>query len=484
MNRGLSTTLVLALATTLARPAHAEITRTEVIDRAKAYTFYPWRATAANLSAPCDAAWDSAFVVGDYLGVAYDWGGFDSLFQFSQKISSGYAAGSPAGGAVSACTTGVDCSGFVSRTWNTASKYGTATLPNISSQIAVGAMLPGDVFNDPNNHVTLFSHTLASGAPYMYEAFGFNTRVNAFGGWSWVNGYVPRRYNSITGTTATTPVGTPQNPIVVGALPYTDSRDTRTAPTSVLDGCGAAPGTNESGPEYVYRVQVTQPGQLTVAVSDDVGVDVDVHLYTSPNTSDCVARADASFTYAVDCGTYYVVADTYGGVANAGLFDLTITHTPNGQPCGSGPPSYDPLGQPGDACAFPGNPNLPGCNATLDGEVCLYTSGAGARSFCTMACATDTDCSAMPGGGCCQDIGSGERYCMVADLCATEPGGGGGGTDAGPDAGTGSGSGSGGAGGAPDESQPGGCAIADASPAPLALWLIALALVTRRRRSR
>ena len=112
----------------LASTAGADVTRTEVIERAKDFAFYPWRATAANLTAACHANYVSAYVEGDFMGVAYDWGGFDSLFQFSEPIRAGQAAGSEAGGLVSSCTTGVDCSGFVSRTWKTTSKYGTATI--------------------------------------------------------------------------------------------------------------------------------------------------------------------------------------------------------------------------------------------------------------------------------------------------------------------------------------------------------------------
>jgi MYXO-CTERM domain-containing protein len=410
-----------ALLLALSAPAAADVSRTEVIDRAKAYVFYPWRATQANLVAACHANYTSDFVVGDFVGVAYDWGGFDSLFDFSRKLGQGQGAGSPAGGLVSSCTTGVDCSGFVSRTWKTSTKYGTSTIHEVSSQITTNSLLAGDALNDAGNHVTLFSHLLGNGQPYMYEAAGFNARINTFGGWSYVNGYIPRRFNTITGTTVGNPAGTLSNPIEITSFPFVDSRNTQTAPSSVLDGCGAALTTNETGPEYIYRVEITQPGSITVSVSDDVGADIDVHLMHSSNTNDCTARNDSTFTATVDCGTYYIVADTFGGMANAGNFDLTVTFNPNGAQCGNGPPGYDPHGQLGDACSFPGNPNLPGCNATLGAEVCLYTSGAGATSFCTAACATSTDCSGLPGGGCCEDIGSGEKYCLTNDLCATDP---------------------------------------------------------------
>ncbi len=417
--------VVASVASVAPAAADPQVSRTEVIDRAKAYAFYPWRARAANLTASCQANYDSAFVVGDFLGVAYDWGGFDSLFQFSKKIDAGYAAGSPAGGDVTSCTTGVDCSGFVSQTWRTSDKYGTSTLDQISSAIGMASLLPGDAINDAGTHVVLYGGTMTSGEPLLYEAAGFNTRVNAYGGWSWVDGYVPRRYQNITGTSVADPVGTLNHPIAITSFPFSDSRDTRTAPSNLLDGCGASPSTPETGPEYVYQVQITEPGTLTVAVADDAGVDIDVHLMTSTNASDCTARADVSFNQTLDCGTYYIVADTYGGASNAGNYDLTVTFAPTGGgpgTCGSGPPGYDPDGQLGDACAYPDHSDLPGCNSTLGAEVCLYTTGANATSFCTASCATDADCGVLPGGGCCAEIGSGEHYCLTMPLCATDPG--------------------------------------------------------------
>ena len=74
------TTLALGLGT-----AQAQMSRTEILDRAKAFVYYPWHASASNLTASCVPGYDSAYVVGDFVGMAYDWGGFDSLFGFDQK---------------------------------------------------------------------------------------------------------------------------------------------------------------------------------------------------------------------------------------------------------------------------------------------------------------------------------------------------------------------------------------------------------------
>jgi len=396
------------------RPAGA-ISRDEVMLRAKAYAHHPWTCTTANLTASCDAGYQSVYVPGDYMGLPYDWGGYMTLFQFDQQMAQGNGAGSYPSDGILTCTSGVDCSGYVSKCWD-AGHTTTDSMDTISSQIAQSSLLPGDALNMPSYHVVLFSHLLGTGEPIYYEAVGYNTHINTSGGWSYLAGYDPIRYDSVTGTTVGNPVGTPENPIVIGSFPYSDSRDTTQSMSDVLDGCGQAPSTSEAGPEYIYEVTFTQPGQLTVAVSDDVGVDIDVHLYTSMNTSDCVARHDSSFTQAVDCGTYYIVADTYvGSSAYPGPYQLTVDFTPTGGGCGAGPPTYDFEGQLGDACGYSGNPNLPFCNENFGAEICIYSTNP-PTSFCSKSCAGNGDCAAFS-GGCCADIGNNEFYCLEAAFC-------------------------------------------------------------------
>ena len=391
------------------------ITRTEAIVRAKAFSFHPWTATAANQTASCNGAYKSVNSPGDYMGLPYDWGGYMSLFEFDQQIKAGYGAGSYPADGILDCTSGLDCSGFVSQAWKSG-HITTSTADTVSSAIALSEMLPGDIFNDAGNHMAMYSHKLGNGDPVLYESVFYNVHLS-MPGWSWVNGFVPRRYQNITGTSAATPDGTLADPVKIGSFPFTDSRSTQSSMSDVLDGCGTAPNTDESGPEVVYQVTLTQPGQLTVSVQDDVGVDIDVHLYTSANTNDCVARADSTFTEAVDCGTYYVVADTWTTLA--GNYTLTVDFAPaSGQACGSGPPKYDFKGAPGTPCAYPGNQTLPFCNPNLGADTCLYTSSS---SFCSMPCGSASDCGALP-GACCADIGSGEKYCLPAAQCGAAPG--------------------------------------------------------------
>jgi MYXO-CTERM domain-containing protein len=423
MNRITSPRALLALALAASaiaaapRDAHA-IDRGQVMSRARAFAMHPWRMTDANRTASCSAGYESVHVDGDIVGLPYDWGGMMSLFTFDQAIEDGLGAGSYPDDGILDCTVGLDCSGFVSQAWQTG-HYTTSSLHEISSVIDAGDLVAGDVFNEAGYHVAMFVDRLADGAPFMVEAIGYNVHYNATGGWAHVDGFVPRRFEEITGSSAVEPTGTPTRPIEVASFPYADSRNTATSPSDLLDGCGASPGTNESGREVVYEVVLDEPGRLTATIADDAGVDIDVHIYTSQNTSDCFARDDSAVTVDLDCGTYLVVADTYRSANGdqAGAYTLSMTFEPSGAACGAGPEGYAPSGGPGGACAYPGDGDLPFCNPNLGGEVCLYGDDA---SFCSMPCEGDGDCGAFD-GGCCADIGDGERYCLLADFCAGEP---------------------------------------------------------------
>jgi hypothetical protein len=408
--------------------AQTAISREAVMAHAKAYAWHPWRCTAANQTASCSPSYRSIYPVGDFMGLPYDWGGYMSLFEFDQQIGvQFYGAGSYPADGILACTAGLDCSGFVSKCWDVG-HYTTSNIATLATTVSPAtAMLPGDAVNNAGHHVVLFAYFSTTGEPVFYESAWENVHLNAFEGWSGISGYVPLRRNNITGASAGDPVGTVTNPIVVPSLatPYTDSRNTADSPSDVFDGCGAAPGVPETGPEYVYRVTVTQPGRLTVSVSDDPGVDVDVHLYTALNTNDCIARDDVSFTQAVDCGTYYVVADTWRNAAGTDLvgpYTLNLSFAPSGGSCGAGPATYHVGGQLNTPCNYPGNESLPFCNPTFGSETCIYSTSAGS-SFCSKSCTSMADCAAFP-GGCCAGIGTGEYYCQPSAWCA------------GPDAGT------------------------------------------------
>jgi uncharacterized protein (TIGR03382 family) len=423
--------------------AHATESRDEIMTRARAYAAHPWSATSANLTAACSAPYKSVYVPGDFVGLAYNWGGYQTLAEFDQNIAKGLAAGAQPSDGILACTAGVDCSGFVSKSWGVG-HFTTSSLDQTSAAITAAQMLPGDVYNKAGYHVAMWSENLANGTPVFYEAYGYNVNRNAVTGISHVNGYTPRRLNGVVGTTAADPVGTLTKPIDIAAFPYADARNTQDSTSRLLDVCGASPTKQEGGSEFVYRATFTQPGTLVATIADDATTDVDVELFTSLQTNACVARGDTSVNQVVGCGTYYLLVDTFGTAANtnAGPYQLNVTFTPSGQPCAAvpGPPAFNPKGKLGDACGYPGNPNLPFCNPTNGTDTCIYTSS---DSFCSKPCATDPDCGDLPGGGCCEELSKGELYCVTKALCGsgTTP------STTGPDAGTGGAGGSGGTGG-------------------------------------
>lgn len=394
------------------------ITRETVLVRARSYAGHKWSSGQANTTASCSAAYKSLYIPGDYVGVAYDWGGYMGLAEFDSQIKQGLGAGSQQPDGILDCTAGVDCSGFVSMAWATG-HFTTSSMDQTSGAIAQASMKPGDIFNKAGYHVAMQAATKANGEPLFIEALGYNVNVNATGGLSHVAGYIPRRFTSIEDSAVTDPVGTTTNPILIPSFPYSDSRNTKLSPSSVLDACAAAPSTAQKGPEYVYLAKITQPGTLTVSVTDDAASDIDVQILAgNPSPSRCVARNDSSTSMQVGCGDYYVVADTFGtGTANAGAYTLNVSFTPSGVACANvaGPPAFNPKGKLGEACAYPGNKNLPFCNMNLGGETCIYSQ---TDSFCSIPCAGDADCGGLGAGGCCKDLGQGEKFCLKQAFCS------------------------------------------------------------------
>ena len=166
------------------------ITRDEVIATAEAYASHSWYCSASN-SSTCTSnscTVSSPLSIGLQTGVAYKWGGFDSISGFDSNLSLGFTAGDVSTSCVADCATGVDCSGYVSRCWGVSTKYGTSTLPNISTPIPQSDMQKGDIFNYPNNHVVILDYFYSDGRPVIYEATP-NKVIHRVVDWSYLNGY-------------------------------------------------------------------------------------------------------------------------------------------------------------------------------------------------------------------------------------------------------------------------------------------------------
>lgn len=121
--------------------------------------------------------------------------------------------------------------------------------------------------------------------------------------------------------------GSPCRPLPIGRLPFSDSRDTRDGPADSWDSYGCAPDTDESGPEWVYRIDIAEAGTLVASVSGAASADPDVHILHSLDPDDCLARGHTEATARVDEGTYFIVVDTWvdgDGVEFGGVFQLDV----------------------------------------------------------------------------------------------------------------------------------------------------------------
>lgn len=124
--------------------------RDRAIWTAEDFRSYEWYADSCNVAPDtCYAGYRSFFGQGFQIGVPYKWGGWDTIAQFQTKLGQCYGAGDrPADLVVRACTTGVDCSGFVSRVWELPYKRNTYGLAesDISQEVAESDRRRGDAY--------------------------------------------------------------------------------------------------------------------------------------------------------------------------------------------------------------------------------------------------------------------------------------------------------------------------------------------------
>ncbi len=123
--------------------------------------------------------------------------------------------------------------------------------------------------------------------------------------------------------------GAPSDPFVIEGRTFVAMSDTAGSPHRALDRYGCAPGTDESGPEEVYRLELASPARITATVVSARGVDVDVHLLRGAVRADaCVARDHKEVSADVEAGTWYVVVDSWvdgAGAAASGPYLLLVT---------------------------------------------------------------------------------------------------------------------------------------------------------------
>ncbi|QNA88779.1 hypothetical protein G4G28_10235 [Massilia sp. Dwa41.01b] len=167
----------------------AGLTRAAILSTAEAYRTAQWQVTSANYRpdavSACVPARGKRWLRPAYLegqlgkrvtGIPYNWGGYITIAAFMQRTAEGYAGGNICtcrkGDCVDRRAAGVDCSGFVSQTWNVKRRT-TARLKEVARPLPSYAELrPGDAMNKPGSHVRLFVSLspTGNGSIRAYEA--------------------------------------------------------------------------------------------------------------------------------------------------------------------------------------------------------------------------------------------------------------------------------------------------------------------------
>ncbi len=182
------------------------------------------------------------------------------------------------------------------------------------------------------------------------------------------------------------PPGHRFNPIPIPGFPFHDERDTAEGPGSYFNYYACDPDLPEYGREWVYAVDVCQPGSLTAHVPEYADRDPDLQLLTAPDQDACLARAHLDLEADVEPGRYLLVVDTYvdDAVEMAGPYTLDVEFAPA---AGSQPCAEYLTCQAGECrCAEPG---LTDC-----GAACVdLNSDAAHCGQCDFACPSGAACT-------------------------------------------------------------------------------------------
>ena len=119
-------------------------------------------------------------------------------------------------------------------------------------------------------------------------------------------------------------------PIVIDSLPFHDERDTSEGASHYFNYYSCAPDTPEFGREWVYSIDVCQPGTVLAAVPEYPDRDPDLHLLEAADQNACIDRAHTELEVEVEPGRYLLVVDTYVDmpVELEGTYSLDVDFVP------------------------------------------------------------------------------------------------------------------------------------------------------------
>ncbi len=123
--------------------------------------------------------------------------------------------------------------------------------------------------------------------------------------------------------------GSPSAPFEIPSIPFAHAADTSISPHTNLDlytGCDSA--SDESGPEFLYRLEVDEPTRVRAIVLDLEGVDIDIHLLDDTATEEgCLMRDHHLVETTLDPGTYHLALDSWvdGTDVLSGEYMLVVT---------------------------------------------------------------------------------------------------------------------------------------------------------------
>ena len=106
--------------------------------------------------------------------------------------------------------------------------------------------------------------------------------------------------------------GSSSDPFIISSIPFTHSADTSKSSNKGISVYSACSDTKEGGPEYYYKLVLTEKTRLKMFAASASGVDVDIHVMKDKISADaCKARADILLMGYLDAGTYYIAVDSY-----------------------------------------------------------------------------------------------------------------------------------------------------------------------------